>query len=470
MIEIGLNAGHGLHTSGKRCLKSIDPNETREWVLNNRIAVKIEEKLNDYEGIKIHRLDDRTGRVDIPLEDRTDMANRLKLDFVDDIHHNAGINGGSGGGIVVIRHHITGQATKDYQNIMYDKLIKHTGMKGNRSNPKPTQNLHMCRETDMPTLTVEHCYMDSIVDTPIILTEKFAEQCANAHVEFFVEVFNLKKKEIITEEKKETQTIYRVQVGAYGVKANAEKMLSDLKAAGFNGFIREDVITVDKPKEPEIIIPDKPEIIVVEKKSTYFKKGNAQIIKTRPDNIKIEILGDNLHNADVYGVNGTLYDERTAPYDSPESCVMIAMNDGKALSNNAQFNGWQAPPRATLIYHNNNKLGFRQLQNINTIRDITQWAIGGFMVKPYMDFKNEQIPSGVNYKTAHTYIAMDLSGNIYLIVKPNHMIRDIIPLMDELDITNAIVLDGGGSSQLRHPDGNFKASRKINSAILLKEV
>lgn len=35
----------------------------------------------------------------------------------------------------------------------------------------------------------------------------------------------------------EPKTIYRVQVGAYVVKSNAEKMLSKLKAAGFNGYI-----------------------------------------------------------------------------------------------------------------------------------------------------------------------------------------------------------------------------------------
>ena len=40
-----------------------------------------------------------------------------------------------------------------------------------------------------------------------------------------------------TEGKK--NVLYRVQVGAYGVKANAEAMLKQLKEAGFNGFITE---------------------------------------------------------------------------------------------------------------------------------------------------------------------------------------------------------------------------------------
>ena len=126
------------------------------------------------------------------------------------------------------------------------------------------------------------------------------------------------------------------------------------------------------------------------------------------------------------------------------------MNDGKALSLNAQYNGWNGPKRATLIYHRDKKLGFRQLQNINTIKDNTIWAVGGYMVKPYIDFKNEKIPGSINYKTAHTYIGYDEEGKIYLIVKPNHMIYEIVPLMNELGVTNAIALDGGGSSQLNH--------------------
>ena len=32
-------------------------------------------------------------------------------------------------------------------------------------------------------------------------------------------------------------TLYRVQVGAFAVRANAEKMLNRLKKAGFSGFI-----------------------------------------------------------------------------------------------------------------------------------------------------------------------------------------------------------------------------------------
>ena len=46
---ICIDAGHCLSTPGKRCLKSIDPNETREWVLNSRVVDKLEAILAGYD-------------------------------------------------------------------------------------------------------------------------------------------------------------------------------------------------------------------------------------------------------------------------------------------------------------------------------------------------------------------------------------------------------------------------------------
>ena len=93
---IVIDAGHGLKTSGKRCLKSIDPNQTREWWLNDRIADKLESMLAAY-NCDIIRADDTTGAKDVPLKERTSKANTAKADVYLSIHHNGGINGKTGG-------------------------------------------------------------------------------------------------------------------------------------------------------------------------------------------------------------------------------------------------------------------------------------------------------------------------------------------------------------------------------------
>jgi N-acetylmuramoyl-L-alanine amidase len=91
------------------------------------------------------------------------------------------------------------------------------------------------RETDCPAVLLELGFMDSTTDVPIILTDKYAQQCAKAIVEILVKRGNLTKKK---ETKKETSgTIYRVQVGAFSKKENAEKLVKQLKAKGYDVFI-----------------------------------------------------------------------------------------------------------------------------------------------------------------------------------------------------------------------------------------
>lgn len=240
MFKIALNAGHGLYTAGKRCLKVLDPNETREWVLNARICEKIEAKLKSYTGYKLIRLDDRTGKKDIALRERTNKANEFDADIYIALHANAhppkniGPNGGSGNGIIAIVYTKASNKSIEWQKELYDSLIKHTGLKGNRSTALPKQNLHEVRESNMPAVLLELGFMDNAKDVPIILSEDFADKSASAIVEVLVEKGNLTKK---TETSDTSKKIYRVQVGAYSVKANAEAMQKKLKADGYDAII-----------------------------------------------------------------------------------------------------------------------------------------------------------------------------------------------------------------------------------------
>ncbi|MBE6750499.1 MAG: N-acetylmuramoyl-L-alanine amidase [Ruminococcaceae bacterium] len=186
MFKIALNAGHGLYTAGKRCLKSIDPNETREWSLNSRICRKIEEKLARYTGYELIRLDDISGETDVALKKRTDKANEFGAQFYLSIHHNAGIKGGEGGGVIAIVYPRVDNTTLEWQKELYTAVIEQTGLKGNRSVPLSKQDLHELRESNMPAVILECGFMDSRIDTPIILTENFADSVAEACVSVLV--------------------------------------------------------------------------------------------------------------------------------------------------------------------------------------------------------------------------------------------------------------------------------------------
>ena len=238
MFKIALTAGHYKHTSGKRCLKSLDKNETREWTLNARIAEKVEQKLKAYEGYLLLRTDDRSGEKAISVEERTAAANKFGANLYISIHHNAGINGGSGGGIVAYTYTKVGPETLSLQKDLYTALIEKTGLKGNRAQPLAKENLAECRQTAMPAVLLELGFMDSSTDVPIILTDSYADKCASAIVEVLVKKGNLKLK---TPEKISKESIiYRVQVGAFSRLENAQSLVKELKGKGFDAVIKKD--------------------------------------------------------------------------------------------------------------------------------------------------------------------------------------------------------------------------------------
>ncbi len=231
MFKIALSAGHGKNTLGKRCLKKIDKKETREWVLNSRICELVEKELADYKDCSVIRLDDKTGKKDISISERTNKANKENADIYISVHHNAGINGGSGGGIMAFTYLKVGEKTEKLQKLLYKKLIEKTGLKGNRATPLSKANFGELRQSKMPAVLLECGFMDSTTDTPIILTEAFAKKCASAIVEAIAETGNLKLKQ--TEKK-----LYSVQVGAFSSKENAQALVEKLKKAGFDAVIK----------------------------------------------------------------------------------------------------------------------------------------------------------------------------------------------------------------------------------------
>lgn len=226
MVKIAITAGHYMGTPGKRCLKALDPKETREWQLNDRIADKVEKLLGGYAGAEIIRTDDTTGQKDISLTARTNAANNFGADFYLSIHHNAGIKGGDGGGIVAYIHKNACAESALWQKALYDALVEATGLRGNRAKPLAAADFHELRETKMPAVLLELGFMDSRSDVPVILTEEYADKCAEAIVSVIVRQWNLQKVE--------EAPLYRVQIGAYRVKANAEKTLAKAHSAGFS--------------------------------------------------------------------------------------------------------------------------------------------------------------------------------------------------------------------------------------------
>lgn len=191
---IALDAGHGLSTAGKRCLKSLDKNETREWFLNDRIIDLVESTLKSTYDCTVIRTDDTTGKKDISLLARVKTANQAKADVFISMHHNAGINGGTGGGTVVYYSSSKAERVGQAQRL-YDRIVNLTKLKGNRSQKVIKKGFYVIAKTTMPAFLVENGFMDSSTDVPIILSESHAKRTAEGVVAFLVDMFGLKKKQ-----------------------------------------------------------------------------------------------------------------------------------------------------------------------------------------------------------------------------------------------------------------------------------
>ena len=226
---IALDAGHYNNTPGKRCMKSIDPKETRERFLNARMAEHVEELLKAYD-CEVMRCDDRTGKTDPSLSERAARANRAGAGAFISIHHNAGVNGGKGGGICVYAAENASKTSLTLQRAVYDETVKQTGLKGNRATPLPIANFTVIYRANMPAILGEFGFMDSTTDVPIILTDDFSLKCAQGIVTALVKTFGIKKK---SEQEEDNMVRYKtIEDIPKGYRAATQELI-DL---GFKGY------------------------------------------------------------------------------------------------------------------------------------------------------------------------------------------------------------------------------------------
>lgn len=193
-FKLALDAGHGMDTSGRRCLKSLDPEEHREWWLNDRVCRYIAQAAAEYDGFEILRVDDVTGEEDVTMSERCRRANAWGADLYYSAHHNAGVGGGTGGGVVAYSLN-EGTRGAMWRDELYGAIVGETGLAGNRASPKATANFYVLRNTAMPAVLMEHGFMDSAADVPVILSEEYAKGVGRAVADCIARRQGLEKRQ-----------------------------------------------------------------------------------------------------------------------------------------------------------------------------------------------------------------------------------------------------------------------------------
>jgi len=159
MKKIVIDAGHGYNTPGKRT-----PDGEREWTFNDKVARAVIQKLAMYKNVQTLRVDDSTGKTDVPLKTRTNRANKWETDVYIAIHHNAlaGVWGNHGGiETYTLNHPQANPRSKEIAAIIHPLIVKAMGL---NDRGLKTENFHVLRETYMPAILIEGGFMDSKID------------------------------------------------------------------------------------------------------------------------------------------------------------------------------------------------------------------------------------------------------------------------------------------------------------------
>jgi N-acetylmuramoyl-L-alanine amidase len=222
MKKLILDAGHGIDTPGKR----VPDNSMHEWEFNAKVAYYVSVMLVNYDGVQVQFTHDPTGKVDIPLAKRTDYANRWGADVLVSIHANASGNEWSeANGIETFVYTEASKNSLGLAQLMQKYLIEETGLK-DRGVKK--ENLHMVRETKMPSCLVECGFMTNHKEADLLKSDSYRKKCAAAITKGIVEYLGLKPKVVPVKPKTSEVKSFRLVTGTFTDRVAAEKLADEI--------------------------------------------------------------------------------------------------------------------------------------------------------------------------------------------------------------------------------------------------
>jgi N-acetylmuramoyl-L-alanine amidase len=218
-MKVFLGVGHGGSDPGAVA------NNTKEKDLNLSIALACRDELVRHGvSVKMSREKDEYD----PIGEEIKECNAYAPDLAVDIHNNAG----GGDGAEVFHHHGGGKGKTLAENILAEIVKVGQNSRGAkiRKNSQGKDYYGFIRSTNCPAVIVECAFVDNSTDLKILATEGDRKSMGVAIAKGILKTLGV-------EIQSERATLYRVQVGAYLVKANAEAMQKKIKAVGFDAFI-----------------------------------------------------------------------------------------------------------------------------------------------------------------------------------------------------------------------------------------
>ena len=223
--KVFLGIGHGGSDPGAI------GNGFEEEDLNLAIGLACRDELERH-GVQV--LMSRTKDENDPLTEEIKECNAFNPDLAVDIHNNAG--GGDGAEAF---YHYKGGVSKTLADNVLAEIVK-IGQNSRgakiKKNAQGRDYFGFIRETSSPAIIVETAFVDNKTDIQIIDTAAEQKAMGEAIAKGILKTLGI-AYQAPAATNATSGKIYRVQVGAYSVKANAEAMQKKLKAAGFDAII-----------------------------------------------------------------------------------------------------------------------------------------------------------------------------------------------------------------------------------------
>lgn len=215
MAKIFLSAGHGGSDPGAVA------NGLYEKTINLNVLLTCKKELERH-GVKV--VCSRTSDENDPVSQEVKEADASGADIAISFH----INAGGGDGFEAFYYNSCKEGKKLAQ--LCEKYTKKLGQ--NSRGLKNGNHLYFIKKTKLPAVLVESFFIDNKQDKNIGDTLNEQKLFGIAYSKAILEYFGIAYKEPTSVSK-----VYKVQVGAYTNKNNAETMVKKLKAAGFEAVI-----------------------------------------------------------------------------------------------------------------------------------------------------------------------------------------------------------------------------------------
>jgi N-acetylmuramoyl-L-alanine amidase len=230
-MKIMLDAGHGPNTPGKR-----SPDNFKEFQFNSVVADYAKSLLSHYKDVTVYFAHSKN--EDVPLNERTDKANKLKVDCYVAIHANAyGTTWTSAGGIETYVYITKPKEAMALAQRVQKNLAIQTGL---HDRGVKTADFHVLRETNMTAILTECGFYTNKKEVSLLRSVTYQKTCAEAIVKGIVDQYHLKKESDSTKKPFSKEDIYHVQVGAFTNKDAADKLITELKSKGYDPILTKD--------------------------------------------------------------------------------------------------------------------------------------------------------------------------------------------------------------------------------------